>query len=557
MNTSIKQLISSYLTLGVAISVIAQDTPQPPASKDLSPRTTTRRATSKVKVVPPAGKTDAEPEEATLRLNFREAPLETVLNYLSDAAGFTIVLDTKVSGKVDIWNNQPVTKSEAIEILNAALNKNGYAAVQNGKILTIMTLETAKKRNTPVVAGNDPEEMPKTDEVVTQILPVSFITASQLVRDLQAVIPSTATVSANDGGNAIIVTDTRANIRHLAEIIKALDTSVSSIASIRIFPLQYADAKSIASVIKELFAPDTSNNAGGRGGRGGAGGFNLFGGGGNPFGGGGGGNAFGAGGGGNGNGGGGRGGNASTSSRTAAASRVVAVADERSNSVVVSAPDELITTIEELVAKVDTNVEDLTELKVFRLHNADPTEIAEQIGNLFPDDSKSNANNNNPFGNRFAGGGGGGFPGGGGGGGGRGGNATASTTQSDRAKKQGKVIAVSDPRTASVVVIASRDMMRQIETMIARLDSDASRKQRVYVYDLQNADPQTVQEVLKIFESQQNTRNNSSRSGQNTSALNNRQQQQQNSTGSNTRGGGSGFGGGGGGVGGGGGGLGR
>ena len=56
-----------------------------------------------------------------------------------------------------------------------------------------------------------------------------------------------------------------------------------------------------------------------------------------------------------------------------AASRVVAVADERTNSLVVSAPDELMPTIEELVSQVDTAAEDITEVRVFHLQLRLPT----------------------------------------------------------------------------------------------------------------------------------------------------------------------------------------
>ena len=67
------------------------------------------------------------------------------VNYLSDAAGFIIVLETKVEGKVDAWSNQPMTKAEAVDLLNSVLNKNGYTALVNGRgskralITTFMT----------------------------------------------------------------------------------------------------------------------------------------------------------------------------------------------------------------------------------------------------------------------------------------------------------------------------------------------------------------------------------------------------------------------------------
>src|SRR5207244_2665168 len=128
--------------------------------------------------------------------------------------------------------------------------------------------------------------------------------------------------------------------------------------------LRFADAKQLANVIKELFTPtqqQTGNRGGGFGGFGGVGGGGFGGGGfgGGPGGGFGGGNA------GN-NGGGGR------ASRTSGAGsganlRVVAVADERSNSLVVGAPEDLLGDIEEVVKKIDQAVNDITELRVFHL----------------------------------------------------------------------------------------------------------------------------------------------------------------------------------------------
>src|SRR5213078_4699969 len=76
--------------------------------------------------------------EAGLRLNFRGVPLDMVLNYLSDAAGFIINIKpgTDVKGKtVDVWSNQPLNKDEAVDLLNTVLNQNDYAAVRKGRTL--------------------------------------------------------------------------------------------------------------------------------------------------------------------------------------------------------------------------------------------------------------------------------------------------------------------------------------------------------------------------------------------------------------------------------------
>src|SRR5258708_39067538 len=95
--------------------------------------------------VDPAPVPSPNDAEKGLRMNFRGVPLEMVLNYLSDAAGFIIVLETRVEGKVDAWSNQPLSKEEAVSLLNTVLNKNGYAAIQNGRTLTIVARDEAKK----------------------------------------------------------------------------------------------------------------------------------------------------------------------------------------------------------------------------------------------------------------------------------------------------------------------------------------------------------------------------------------------------------------------------
>ena len=61
--------------------------------------------------------------------------------------------------------------------------------------------------------------------------------------------------------SAIILTDTQTNIHRIAEIVSALDTSISSISEIKVFPLVYADAKQLAEVVKGLFETRSSGSS--------------------------------------------------------------------------------------------------------------------------------------------------------------------------------------------------------------------------------------------------------------------------------------------------------
>lgn len=507
--------------------------PRAPVPAPDSPAAAPPKPEELMQVSPPPTHVVADGEKG-IRLNFRNAPLELVLNHLSEAAGFIIVPEVDLRGKVDVWSSQPLTKEEAVDVLNSVLAKNGFAALRNGRTLTIVSRDEAKKRDIPVRSGSDPAGIPKSDEFVTQILPIRYVNATQLIRDLQPLLPTSSIMTANEGGNALVITDTQVNIRRMAEIVKALDTALASVSAIRVFPLKFADAKELANVVKELFQTQDSAQRGGNDPRSRF--FNFFRGreGGGPP---------GFGGPGGDMGGGGAAGGATGGGR-APTPRVVAVADERSNSLVVSAPEDQMPIIEDLVKQVDTDVDEITELRVFRLRYADPQEMADVISGLFPSTTSTQGSTRGQlqFGGRF-GGRFGGMPFGGG-------NNTGASQQSARLQKQTQVVAVPDPRTSSVIVSAARDLMEQIAGMVQELDADPAKKQKVFVFSLENTDPQAVQETLEsLFPSQNYGTSGSTRNPRNTSRqtgnqLNTRANQTQNQGFGRSSGfGGSGFGG--------------
>ncbi len=409
-----------------------------------------------------------------LRMNFHGAPLQLVLDYLSDAAGFVINKQADIRGTMEVWSKQPITKDEAVELLGSVLKKNGYALTRNGRILTIIGSDNIKTADTEIAVSNDPATVDKSDQVQTQIIPVRYATAAQLVQNLQILLPTTATLSANESANTLIVVATKTDIKRILQIVNALDNSLTRASSIKVIPLRYADAKETANLITQLYSQQNSaqNSQTGTGG----GGPNFGGGpGGGPFGG------FPP------------GANQTSSGSTSAgrgslAGRVVAVADDHSNSVVLSATPDLLASIADIVGKLDQQFSELTELRVFRLANAEPSELADQLAQLFPDDKSSSSGQNNNNMPLF-------FPGGGGPPGGI--NVSTSIGASERSKKIGKVLAVPDPRTASLIVTAAKTLMPQIAHMIATLDADQGKREVVSYFELRNADPQDIYQNLQ------------------------------------------------------------
>jgi len=447
---------------------------------------------------PQTGKpsTSAIADDANLTMNFEGVPLQSVLEYMSEAADLIILGETKVEGKVNILSKQPLNREEAVELLIVVLSENGYAAIRRGeRMLKIVGKDKALIEDLPVRSGANPEDIPRNDLMVTQIIPIRFGNAGQLIENIKELLPDYATISANDGSNAIILTDTQQNIHRIAEIVSALDTSISSISEIRVFPLVYADAKQLADVIKGLFESSSSGSSRSSSSRGSSSSGIAemmrarFGGGSSSS------RSSGS------SGRSSRSGDSGSSAALAAASRVVAISEERTNSLVVSAPSDVIPTIEQLVKEMDRTIEDVTEIEVFKLQNADAYEMAEVLTNLFSDEAEIESSRG---GYRF----------------GSYGRSSSSSSRSgssssgnssERMLQQKKVVAVADPRTNSVIVSATAELMAQITLMVERLDDNKAKQQKVYTYSLQNADVEGVSEILRNMFEQQNGNFNSSR----------------------------------------------
>jgi general secretion pathway protein D len=192
---------------------------------------------------------------ATFSLNFKDTPLDTVLDYFSKTIGFEILKDGPIDARVTIMSKQPVTAEEAITMLSAALRVNDFAVTREGRFLHIGSRDKARKGNVPVHFGNNPADIPDTDELITQVVPVQNVSAEKLKDDLKPI--ANADMTANEGSNSIIITDSSSIVRRLVQIISQLDQHESTTSEIRIVQLKHANAAATAKLIDTLFKQQT------------------------------------------------------------------------------------------------------------------------------------------------------------------------------------------------------------------------------------------------------------------------------------------------------------
>ena len=317
-----------------------------------------------------SGSTEASPTE--ILLNFRNTPFETVLDYLSEVAGLVIVSDQDLSERITVISRKPVNLDEAISLINTVLKEKDFAAIRMGRMLKIVSFSAAKTMSIPVRSGNDPENIVPADELVTHIIPINYANALTLKDNLSSLISDGADFTANGDTNVLIITDTTANIRRLVQIVNALDTHMAAVAKIKVFRLEYSDAANTAKLINEMFEEynksvssstqqplnifETMRNLS-RGGKGGP-----------PP-------------------------QPSQSSEARISASVNATADERTNSVVVSAPPDTLDVIEDLIVDLDSNSTEGQTVYIYPLKNARSENLKEVLNNLFNELEEANSAN--------------------------------------------------------------------------------------------------------------------------------------------------------------------
>lgn len=349
----------AVLIFGLLLSAAAGDTNFGSANLE-SPVSLPSGASASLSAVFERAPSASPGESPTLRLDFRNTPLDAVLNYYSEAGGFIILLETQTAGNLNLISPQPATPDEAVNLLNSALHHLGCSAIREGRTLTILDQPEAQNSAISVKTGNDPAAMPKTDEIATWIIPVRFIEAGTLIKDLSSFISRQATIVANAAGNALVVTDTQAHIQHLTRIIQAMDNSAETETEIRLFPLKFANPSDVESELNSIFQNGTSSGNGARS-------LDEFEGGGDDF----------AATSGDGN------ANSSQNDRFKRATQVTAVADARLQAVIVSAPKNLMAQVASIMDSLDVASERDQNVLVYHLNNGDPTAVAAVLQGLF------------------------------------------------------------------------------------------------------------------------------------------------------------------------------
>jgi general secretion pathway protein D len=140
-----------------------------------------------------------------------------------------------------------MSPSAFYEAFLSVLQVYGYVAVPAGKVIKIIPNTDARQ----VPANDLPNSVSATsDEVVTQIVTVKNISAAQLVPLLRPLIPQYGHLAAYPTGNMLIISDRASNVNRIVRIVERMDESGEE--PIEVIPLHNASAADVVRDVNSL-----------------------------------------------------------------------------------------------------------------------------------------------------------------------------------------------------------------------------------------------------------------------------------------------------------------
>ncbi len=194
--------------------------------------------------------------EETFTLNLDNTDIFALIDAVSKSTGKNFIVDPRVAANVTVISNSPVNASELYDMFLSVLQVHGFSAIPIDGIIKIVPDNTAKQGSIPV--GNDVAD--STDQMVSQVLPVSNVNAAQLAAVLRPMVPDEAHLEAYAATNSLVITDRASNIQRLLKIIKLIDKPDND--QIDVVTLKHVSASNIVETLSVIQPADIDDGYG-------------------------------------------------------------------------------------------------------------------------------------------------------------------------------------------------------------------------------------------------------------------------------------------------------
>jgi len=312
--------------------------------------------------------------------SFKGTDINEFINTVGRSLNKTIIIEPNVRGKINVRSYETFNDEQYYQFFLSVLEVYGYAIVEmDNNILKVIKDKDAKSAAIPVIDSDEPGVG---DEMVTRIVPVYNVPVRELTPILRQLNDNSGggNIVAHDASNVIMLTGRAAKVNRIVEMIRRVDKQGDQ--EVAVVKLKFASAPELVRIIEQII----SNSGAAKG-------------------------------------------------KSSNQLTPKLVADERTNSVVVSGEKRARDRAVNLVKRLDNEQESSGNTKVVRLKYAQAKEVAQVLSGVADSIKKS---------------------------------ASTSKAKTTSNRRDANIQAHED--TNSLVITAQPDVMRSLESVIRQLD---------------------------------------------------------------------------------------
>lgn len=197
-------------------------------------------------------RTSSDESESTrfVSIDFNNVDINVLIKFISELTGKNFIVDQRVKGKVTIISPSKISIEEAYRVFESVLEVHGFAAVRAGEVIKILSLPDARTKNIETKIREEagsPE-----DKIVTQLIPLKYADADEIKRLFAPLVSKSSVILSYPPTNTLVITDVSSNIDRLVRILNIIDiTGVGQ--ELSIIPLEFADATKLVKILESAF----------------------------------------------------------------------------------------------------------------------------------------------------------------------------------------------------------------------------------------------------------------------------------------------------------------
>ncbi len=205
--------------------------------------------------LPPASAADEKSAPGGRSIEFNGAPIDMVFTVYQDLVGKTVLKDPQTPAAtitLQPRKGQELTDEEKIEAIETVLEMNGIHMEPYGeKFVRALPRKDVRKDGIPLIM--DPEAvLGESTRVVSLMIPFKNIGVEEAQKALEGFKSNSGILLVFERTNSILVTDTEQIINRMREIAKTIDIASPVSEVVEYIQIKYANANEIKQVIDSI-----------------------------------------------------------------------------------------------------------------------------------------------------------------------------------------------------------------------------------------------------------------------------------------------------------------